>query len=235
MQLKDQVAFVLGAGHGYGREAALSLGQAGAFVACFDFSPMHAEQTAQAIVAQGGQAKAYSGDVIKKIALQTVVNQITDDIGAERMDILVSAVDVAPKAHMLRLDEWDWHRALDSNLTLPFLAAQIAGRIMQTHGGGTMVFFGPRADQPDSVVYQAGKLGLLGMARHAARALAPSHIRVHMIWPEEATAPPDALTFAEAAAQAGASAPPASAGEMVCWLADPAQADFTGWVLKMTA
>jgi len=232
-QLAGQLAFVLGAGHGYGREAALGLGQAGAFVACFDFSPMHAEQTAQAIVAAGGQAKAYSGDVIKKIALQTVFNQVTDDFGEERIDILVSAVDVAPTAHLLKLDEWDWHRALDSNLTLPFLAAQIAGRIMQTHGGGTMLFFGPQENHPASVVYQAGKMGLLGMVRHATQALAPFHIRVHMFWPEAQTAPPEAISFAEAAAQAGAAPPPATPGEMVCWLADTAQARWSGWVLTI--
>jgi len=230
---QNKIAFVLGAGRGHGREAAISLAQAGAFVACFDFSPMHADQTAQAITATGGRAKAYSGDVIKKIALQTVFNQIADDVGAERIDILVSAVDIAPKAHMLRLDEWDWHRALDSNLTLPFLAAQISGRIMQTHGGGTMVFFGPRADQPASVVYRAGKQGLLGMVRHAAAALTGAHIRVHMLWPESDTAPPEALTFAEAAARAGVSPPPATAGDMVRWLASPEAEKLSGLVLKL--
>ena len=233
MQLTDQIAFVLGAGRGYGREAAISLAQAGAFVACFDFSPMHAEQTAQTIVTAGGRAKAYSGDVIKKIALQTVFNQIADDVGVERIDILVSAIDVAPKAHMLRLDEWDWHRALDSNLTLPFLATQIAGRIMQTHNGGIMVFFGSQTNQPASVVYQAGKQGLLGMVRHAAPALAGAHIRVHMLWPEDATTPPEALTFAEAAARAGSSQPPVTAGDMVRWLASPQAKDMTGLILKI--
>ncbi len=228
-----RLAFVLGAGRGYGREAALSLAESGMFVACFDFSPMHAEQTAQAIVAAGGQAKAYSGDVIKKIALQTVVNRISDDFGEERIDVLVSALDVAPKAHMLRLDEWDWHRALDSNLTLPFLAAQIAGRIMQTRGGGTMVFFGAQADMPDSVAYQAGKAGLLALARHAARALAAARVRAHVIWPDAATAPAEALTSPEAAANAGMAAPPANAGELVRWLASPEAADLNGLVLKL--
>lgn len=230
MELDNQLAFVLGAGRGDGRAAALSLAEAGAFVACFDFSPMHAEQTVQEIIARGGRAKAYSGDVIKKIALQTVFNQIADDFGEERIDILVSAVDVAPKAHMLRLDEWDWHRALDSNLSLPFLAAQVAARIMQTHGGGAMVFLGAQPDQPDSVVYQAGKAGLLALVRHAARVLEPSHIRVHMIWPDRASAPPDAVSFAEAVRQAG-EATPTTVGEMVRWLVSPAHADRSGLVL----
>ncbi len=230
MPFTNQVALVLGAGRGVGREAALALGAAGAFVACFDFSPMHAERTAQAIVAAGGRAKAYSGDVVKKIAFQTVVNAISDDYGEERMDVLVSAIDVAPKAHLLRLDEWDWHRTLDSNLTLPFLAAQVAGRIMQAQGGGTMVFFGAQPDQPDSVAYQAGKQGLLALARHAARVLASAHIRVHLIWPDDETAPPEAVPFATAAQAVGEAAPPTSPGEMARWLAE--HPDANGWVLR---
>jgi len=230
MALDNQLAFVLGAGRGDGRAAALALAEAGAFVACFDFSPMHAEQTVQEIIARGGRAKAYGGDVVKKIAFQTTLNAVTDDWGREAVDILVSAVDVAPTAHLLRLDEWDWHRALDSNLTLPFLATQTVGRIMQAQGGGVMVFLGAQPDQPDSAVYQAGKAGLLALVRHAARVLEPSHIRVHMLWPDRASAPPEALSFTEAARRAGEVAP-ATIGEMVRWLAVSPRDALSGAVL----
>jgi len=230
MPLANSLALVLGAGRGVGRQSALALGAAGVFVACFDFSPMHAEHTAREIVAAGGRAKAYSGDVVKKIAFQTVVNAIADDYGEERVDILVSAIDVAPQAHLLRIDEWDWHRTLDSNLTLPFLATQVTGRIMQTHGGGMMVFFGAQPGQPDSVAYQAGKQGLLALTRYAARRLQPA-IRVHLIWPEGETAPPEAVSFADAVHTLGDIAPPTSSGAMVRWLAEHPQA--AGWVLRM--
>ncbi len=229
MNLENRAALVLGAGRGEGRTIAESLAAAGAFVACFDFSPMHAEQTAVAIRQAGGRARAYSGDVIKKIAFQTVINQVTDDFGEERLDILVSAVHVAPQVHMLRLDEWDWHRGLDSNLTLPFLAAQVVGRIMQTHGGGVMLFVGRSSPYPESVVYHAGKMGLLGLARHAAQALAPYHIRVHLLWPDAKTAPPEARPAAEVTPFPVGQ--PWPVGQIALWLVDPAQ-QRTGLILR---
>ncbi len=231
MELNDKLAFVLGSGQGCGREAALQLAAAGAFVAGFDFSPMHADQTTQAIIAQGGRAKSYGGDVVKKIAFQTTINDITDDWGEERIDVLVSAVDVAPNAHLLRLDEWDWHRALDSNLTLPFLAAQVVGRIMQAQGGGVMIFLGQMPDRPNSVVYQAGKQGLVGLVRNAMQALAPSHIRVHLLWLDDATAPPDAISIAQAAERIG-NPPAQDCGSLVRWLASPAAEPLGSAILK---
>ena len=60
MQIKDQVAFVTGAGQGIGRAAALKLAEAGATVVAVDINPKTAEDTASA-VARGAIGK---GDVL---------------------------------------------------------------------------------------------------------------------------------------------------------------------------
>lgn len=184
--MSTPVAFVLGAGQGHGRAIALALARLGYRIAAFDFSPMHLDQTLEAIRAEGGEARAYMGDIIKKIAFQGVVNQITDDW--ERIDVAVTALEANPTAPIAALDEWDWHRALDVNLTLPFLVTQVCGRIMQAQGGGVIVHLGlgEPVNAPPGVPYLAGKTGLLGLVPIAAEQWRPSRVRVHAV----ITAPP---------------------------------------------
>ena len=86
------------------------------------------------INAQGGNAKAYIEDVAKKVGAQVLVKQVEDDFG--RIDILVNHAAVEPRSPLLDMDEWDWHRVLDVNLTGAFLMTQSVGRVMREAGGG---------------------------------------------------------------------------------------------------
>ena len=63
MQIKDQVAFVTGAGQGIGRAAALKLAEAGATVVAVDINPKTAEDTASAVAALGRQSLALAADL----------------------------------------------------------------------------------------------------------------------------------------------------------------------------
>ena len=40
---------------------------------------------------------------------------------------------------MLQLDEWDWRRLLDVNLTGAFFCTQLLGRVMAEEGGGVIL------------------------------------------------------------------------------------------------
>jgi len=221
--VSESVAFVLGAGQGHGRAIALTLARLGYRIAAFDFSPMHLEQTIEAIRAGGGQARAYMGDIIKKIAFQGVVNQITDDWG--RIDVAVTALEANPTATVMALDEWDWHRALDINLTVPFLVTQVCGRIMQAQGGGVIVHLGlgEPVNAPPGVPYLAGKTGLLGLVPIAAEQWRNTRVRLHAVL----TAPPGEgwprlRPFTELPG------PPQRVAEAVAALTTPEAAGLTG-------
>ncbi len=223
MNAEHPVAFVLGAGQGHGRAIALALAQRGYRIAAFDFSPMHLDETIAAIRAEGGEARAYMGDIIKKIAFQGVVNQITDDWG--RIDVAVTAVEANPTADIIALDEWDWHRALDINLTVPFLVTQVCGRVMRAQGGGVIVHLGlgEPTNAPPGVPYLAGKTGLLALVPIAAEQWRTARVRVHAVLtarPGEAW--PRLRSFAELP---GA---PRRVAEAVAALTAPEAADLTG-------
>jgi NAD(P)-dependent dehydrogenase (short-subunit alcohol dehydrogenase family) len=124
--LKDKVVLITGAGRGMGRRLAGVLAERGAVVAANDISPINVEEVVAGINARGGKAKAYIEDIAKKVGAQTVVKHVEDDFG--RIDILINHAAVEPRVSLLDMDEWDWHRTLDVNLTGAFLMIQSAGR-----------------------------------------------------------------------------------------------------------
>ena len=135
--LRDQVILITGAGKGSGRMLALAFAKHGAIVAANDISPVNVEEVVDQIIARGGRARAYIDDVAKKVAAQNIVNQVEDDFG--QIDILVNHAAVEPHVPLLDMDEWDWHRVLDVNLTGAFLMTQSAGRVMRSRASGVII------------------------------------------------------------------------------------------------
>ena len=176
---KDKVVLITGAGKGSGRLLAEAFAARGAFVAANDISPVNVDEVVAGIVSRGGKAKSYVDDVAKKIAVQTMIKQIEDDLGP--IDILVNHAAVRPHVSLLDIDEWDWHRVLDVNLTGALLMMQSVGRMMRTQGQGVIINLitgaGARADKESA--YQASMAGLLALTRSAARELSPHGIRVN--------------------------------------------------------
>ena len=183
--LRGKVALVTGAGRGLGRALALGLAREGAAVALNDLTPVNLDETEALIRAAGGQARSYLGDAAQKMVVQGIIVQILDDFG--RLDIAINNAAVQPRAGLLELDEWDWRRALEVNLSGPFFVTQAAGRVLRELGGGAILNIGEApSDTPGiraGAAYLASKSGLLGLTRAAAQELAPYGIRVSALCP----------------------------------------------------
>jgi len=181
-EFKDKVVLVTGAGRGAGKAIAEAFAARGAKVALNDISPVNVDEVVAQITAGGGQARVYVDDVAKKVSVQAMINNLTDDW--KRLDILVNCANVEPHTPLLDLDEWDWHRTLDVNLTGAFLLTQSVGRVMREQKGGVIVNVIPvagRAEMPDRGAYVASKFGLAGLTRQAALELEPYNIHVHAV------------------------------------------------------
>lgn len=181
MEFQDKVVLVTGAGRGSGRQIAGAFAAQGARLALNDISPQNVESLAAELELLGGKPKVYLDDIAKKVAVQALVNQVQDDFG--RVDILVNHASVEPHEPLLDMDEWDWHRTLDVNLTGVFLAMQSVGRLMRECGGGVIVNLVSLSGSTSTLnrsAYIASMFGLIGLTQQAARELFAYGIRVHV-------------------------------------------------------
>jgi len=185
----DKVILITGAGKGSGRLLAKTFAEHGAIIAANDISPINVEIVVDEIKAQGGHAKAYIEDIAKKVGVQNLVNQVEDDFG--HIDILVNHAAVEPNVPLLNMDEWDWHRVLDVNLTGAFLMTQSVGRVMKEKGGGVIINIVAESIRDEKTVrtesgqseaaFVASMSGLGGFTQQAARELSSHGIHVYAV------------------------------------------------------
>jgi len=182
MELKDKVVLITGAGKGAGRALSEALAERGAFIAANDISPINVEQLVAQILANGGKAKAYIEDVAKKVGVQSLIHDVEDDLG--KIDILINHAAVQPHTLLLNMDEWDWHRTLDVNLTGAFLMMQSVGRTMRAKGHGAILNIvagtGEGLSQ-EAGAYIASKAGLAALSHQADKEFSLHGIRVHAV------------------------------------------------------
>ena len=182
---EGKVVLVTGAGRGIGRAIAEAFAARGARVAANDITPVNLDETVRRITAAGGVCKGYVFDVAAKMPVQAMIEEIRD--AWQRIDILVNNAGVEPHAAILELDEWDWRRTLDVNLSGPFFTTQSVGRVMRDQGGGIIVNIASIAGRAhglkDRSAYVASKMGLVGFTREAAREFAAYNIRVNAVCP----------------------------------------------------
>jgi NAD(P)-dependent dehydrogenase (short-subunit alcohol dehydrogenase family) len=180
-KLKEKIVLITGAGKGSGRILAQAFAKQGSLVAANDISPINVEEVVNRITTQGGRAKAYIEDVAKKVGVQNIINQVEDDFG--QIDILINHAAVEPHVPLLEMDEWDWHRTLEVNLSGAFLMTQSVGRLMRVQGAGVIInlITGPSQAEKAEAAFIASMNALDGLTRQAARELAPYGIKVYSI------------------------------------------------------
>jgi NAD(P)-dependent dehydrogenase (short-subunit alcohol dehydrogenase family) len=184
-EFEGKVVLVTGAGRGIGRAIAEAFAARSARVAANDITPVNLDETVRRITAAGGLCKGFVFDVAAKMPVQAMIEEIRD--AWQRIDILINNAGVEPHASILEMDEWDWRRTLDVNLSGPFFTTQSVGRVMQAQGGGIIVNVASIAGRAhglkDRAAYVSSKMGLVGLTHEAARELAAYNIRVNAVCP----------------------------------------------------
>jgi NAD(P)-dependent dehydrogenase (short-subunit alcohol dehydrogenase family) len=172
-----RVALTIGAGTAIGAEIARRTAASGIQLALNDLLPTRIEPLAAEIAASGGQAAAFPADVSRKLSLQTMLQDVLEKYA--RIDILVFVANVQPPDVILDMDEWDWHRTIDLNLTAAFLCMQSVGRVMRELGGGVIV--NVLAGEPSkSAAYEVAAAGVEALSRAAGEEFAAHGIRVQV-------------------------------------------------------
>lgn len=176
--LRERVVLVTGAGRGLGRSLALAFAARDAWVAANDISPVNLDETIRQIQSAHGRALDFVFDVTRGMAAAGLVQSVVDAWGG--IDILLNCARVQPESAVLVMDEWDWLRTLDVNLTGPFLMMQQAGRVMHARGCGLIFNFTTRlpVDAAGYAADASAQAGLAALSGQAAHEFEPYGIQV---------------------------------------------------------
>ncbi len=178
--LSGRRALVIGGASGIGQASALGLAAHGAHVFVADLNAALAEETVQAIKAEGGAAEALKVDMRDKASIEAAAQKL----GA--LDALVVTPSINVRKPLLDLTDDEFDRVVDLNLKGVFRVLRAFAPAMAARGKGSIVAFSSvRAQvvEPGQGVYAATKAGTLQMIRALAAELGPSGVRLNAVAP----------------------------------------------------
>jgi NAD(P)-dependent dehydrogenase (short-subunit alcohol dehydrogenase family) len=183
--LGGSVAAIVGGTGVLGGAIAHGLGRAGAAVAILGRSAERGEQRVAALEGEGIRATYVEADATDRESLQAARRTAEDRLG--NVTVLVNAPGLNSSTPFLDIDQAEWHRLIDANLTSVFLACQVFARSMIANGnGGSIVNISSASSGPPLsrvLTYSVAKAGVNNLTQYLANELAPYGIRVNAIAP----------------------------------------------------
>ena len=183
MMLKGKIAFVTGAGQGNGAAISRTLAAHGAKVVVTDINEVTAEQTAQAIQKEGGEAWAFGLDVTDVRKCDEMAAEIGRTIG--KVSILVNNAGICPRANIDESEmQAEWNAAMNVNLqsvfnvTFAFLPA-----LRETQGSIVNIASIASYVSMVSLGYATSKAGVRMLTQSLARELGKDNVRVNAVAP----------------------------------------------------
>jgi NAD(P)-dependent dehydrogenase (short-subunit alcohol dehydrogenase family) len=197
--LSGRVAVVTGAGQGIGLACAEALCEAGASVVLTDISAERCEAGRAALEAKGYSVETGLVDVSDTASVNAMADRLAGE--GRAADILVANAGIAHAGVPSEdLEDADWERMININLTGAFRSCRAFGRHMLAKGKGSIVTLGSMSgnivNRPQQQVhYNAAKAGVHHMTRSLAAEWATRGVRVNSVAPTYIDTP--LLTFAK--------------------------------------
>jgi meso-butanediol dehydrogenase / (S,S)-butanediol dehydrogenase / diacetyl reductase len=179
-------------------------------------------------------------DVADAAAVEDAFARADELLGG--VDVLVANAGISIRKPFLEIEEADWRRVLDVNLTGVFHCAQQAARRMVGGDGGVILMTASTnglTGHPLYADYNASKAGVILLARTMALELAPT-VRVNAVCPGYVLTPmqrseytDEMLAEVNAGIPLGRHASPEEIASLFAFLASDDGAYFTGAVISV--
>jgi NAD(P)-dependent dehydrogenase (short-subunit alcohol dehydrogenase family) len=182
--LTGRTAVVVGGTSGIGRTLALGLADAGADVIASGRRIELVKDVAAEIQKRGRRTLSIAADVSEIASLDRLRDECLEAFG--KVDILLAVAGMTKKSPTLEMDEADWQRVIDTNLTGTLRACQVFGRPMIAQKYGRIVTVGSLSSFVglfEVAAYVASKAGVVGLTRALAVEWAPHNVTVNALVP----------------------------------------------------
>jgi NAD(P)-dependent dehydrogenase (short-subunit alcohol dehydrogenase family) len=182
--LTGRVAVVVGGTTGIGRTLALGLAEAGADVVATGRRKALVDEVANTIEQRGRRTLRVPADVGDLASLQRLRDACLTTFG--KVDVVVDAAGITKRVASTEMDETDWNRIIDTNLTGMMRTYQTFAPAMIARGGGRLIGIGSIASfvgLMEVAAYTASKSAVAGLTRALAIEWAAHGVTVNAIAP----------------------------------------------------
>ncbi len=182
MDLSGKMALVTGGGTGIGVAVAARFAKDGAKVCITGRRRDKLEEAARALPA--GSVVTCPGDVMNYDDIRRMVATAVRFGG--KLDVLVNNAAIEAMGTTTDLSPADWRKAIDTNLTGPFLLMKEAIPHMIKNGGGSIINIGSLAgvrSVPGMAAYCTTKAALIMLTKQVAVDYGPQKVRCNVVNP----------------------------------------------------
>lgn len=182
--LQGKIALVTGATRGIGKAIAISLAEKGAYV----IGTATSSEGAQAISNYLEQANLLGEgkilDVTSKDAVENLMAQLSDD--DKLPSILVNNAGITADNLLLRMDDDEWYRVMETNLNAVFRMSKACLKPMFRARWGRIITIGSvvgSSGNSGQTNYTATKAAVIGFSKSLAQEMASRGITVNVVAP----------------------------------------------------
>lgn len=185
MSEQQKVAIITGGATGIGLAISQQLAKDGfTIVVNYHASIDAANQLVSEIKAAGGQALAVQANVSKVAEAEALIQTTVNTFG--RLDVLVNNAGITDDTLMLRMNEAQFDRVIETNLKGVWAMCKFALKPLMQTGQGRIINIASVAGMMGNVGqanYAAAKAGVIGLTKTLAREMASRSLTVNVVAP----------------------------------------------------
>jgi 3-hydroxybutyrate dehydrogenase len=189
-RIDNNIAIITGAAQGIGRQIALAIAKAGAYVVVVDLTIERCTEVVNEIRALGCEALGLSCDITNEKQVKGLIDQVLEKFG--QIHILVNNAGWQYVASVEESTLSQWEKTMAVNLRGPFLCSRAVIPSMRKNGKGVIINItsrGGRVPKALAAAYGASKFGLNGFSQCLALEVAEYGIRVIALAPPRTNTP----------------------------------------------
>ncbi|ARM32205.1 3-oxoacyl-ACP reductase FabG [Legionella longbeachae] len=184
INLEGKIALVTGASRGIGQAIALKLAQQGAFV----FGTATTEQGAQSINAYFEKEKLSGNGLVLDVTNPEQIEEVVGKLNhqSQSPSILVNNAGITSDNLLLRMDDDEWYKVIETNLNSIYKMTKICIKSMFRARWGRIISIGSvvgSSGNSGQANYTAAKAGIVGFSKSLAQELGSRGITVNVVAP----------------------------------------------------